>query len=277
MKVWVNGELLDGAAPAVRADDRGLLVGDGVFETMKVLGGAPFALTRHLDRLRRSATGMFLAVPADDALRAAVHETLAANAAELPGGDARLRITVTGGPGPMGSARGDSRPTLIVSTGTLPTYPGPAAVVTVPWPRNDRSATAAIKTTSFADNVIALAYARDRGGDEAIFANTLGQLCEGSGTNVFVGIGGELLTPPLTAGCLPGVTRALLLEWTAAREVDLPIEALAEADEAFLASTTRDVHPISHVDGRAMKGVPGPLTQAAATAFQAAAARNPDP
>ncbi|MDQ1727357.1 MAG: branched-chain amino acid aminotransferase [Frankiaceae bacterium] len=272
MKTWVNGDLLDSGAPAVRADDRGLLVGDGVFETMKVLGGTPFALTRHLDRLRRSADGMFLAVPSDAELRAAVVATLAANAADLPGGDARLRITVTGGPGPMGSVRGSSPPTLIVTTGKLPEYSGPARVVTVPWPRNERAATAGIKTTSYADNVVALAYAHERGGDEAIFPNTAGQLCEGSGTNVFVGIGGRLLTPPLNAGCLAGVTRALLLEWTDAEEAELPLSALAEADEAFLASTTRDVHPISHVDGRALPCVGGPLSQAAGAAFAQRAA-----
>jgi branched-chain amino acid aminotransferase len=272
MKTWVNGELTAGDAAAIRADDRGLLVGDGVFETMKVIGGTPFALTRHLDRLRRSADGMFLAIPPDADLRAAVIETLAANASELPGGDARLRITVTGGPGPMGSARGSAAPTLIVTTGKLPAYSGPARVVTVPWPRTERAATAGIKTTSYADNVVALAYAHERGGDEAIFPNTLGRLCEGSGTNVFVGIGGQLLTPPLSAGCLAGVTRALLLEWTDAREADLPLSALAEADEAFLASTTRDVHPISHVDGQALPHVGGPLSQAAGAAFARRAA-----
>ena len=277
MKTWVNGELVASDATSVRADDRGLLVGDGVFETMKVLAGRPFALTRHLDRLRRSANGMFLAIPRDVDLRAAVLETLEANASELPGGDARLRITVTGGPGPMGSARGSAAPTLIVTAGKLPLYAGPARVVTVPWPRNERAATAGIKTTSYADNVVALAYAHERGGDEAIFPNTLGQLCEGSGTNVFVGIGGQLLTPPLSAGCLAGVTRALLLEWTGAREADLPMSALAEADEAFLSSTTRDVHPISHVDGREVASIGGPLSQAAAAAFSARAAESVDP
>ncbi|MCU1675547.1 MAG: aminotransferase class [Frankiales bacterium] len=277
MKTWVNGTLVAGDVAAIRADDRGLLVGDGVFETMKVIGGTPFALTRHLDRLRRSAEGMFLAVPPDGVLRAAVIETLSVNAAELPGGDARLRITVTGGPGPMGSARGSSAPTLIVTTGRLPAYPGPAKVVTVPWPRNERAATAGIKTTSYADNVVALAYAHERGGDEAIFPNTAGQLCEGSGTNVFVGIAGQLLTPPLSAGCLAGVTRALLLEWTGAVELDLPLSALAEADEAFLASTTRDVHPISHVDGHALPSVGGALSRGAAAAFALRASRHVDP
>jgi branched-chain amino acid aminotransferase len=278
VKTWVNGELLDGAAPAIHADDRGLLVGDGVFETMKVLGGVPFALTRHLARLRRSADGMFLRVPPDAALRDAVRATLDANSAELPGGDARLRVTVTAGSGgPMGSGRGDARPTLIVSVGPLPAYAAPAAVVTAPWPVNERAATVGLKTISYADNVVALAYARERGGDEAILGNTAGMLCEGSGTNVFLSWGGRLVTPPLSAGCLAGVTRGLLLEWADVIEADVPLEALADADEAFLASTTRDVHPIASVDGRPLSQVGGPLTRTASAAFAAAAATNVDP
>jgi branched-chain amino acid aminotransferase len=278
VKIWVNGELVDAQAATVRADDRGLLVGDGVFETMKVLGGVPFALTRHLDRLRRSADGMLLGLPPDGYIRDAIRAALAANAGALPGGDARLRVTVTAGSGgPMGSARGDADPTLIVSVGPLPAYAAPAAVVTVPWPVNERAATVGLKTISYADNVVALAYARERGGDEAILGNTAGMLCEGSGTNVFLAWGGRLVTPPLSAGCLAGVTRGLLLEWADAEEADVPLGALAEADEAFLASTTRDVHPIASVDGRPLPLVPGPLTRAAAEAFARSAATKIDP
>jgi branched-chain amino acid aminotransferase len=102
-------------------------------------------------------------------------------------------------------------------------------------------------------------------------------LCEGSGTNVFLAWGGRLVTPPLSAGCLAGVTRGLLLEWADAEEADVPLGALAEADEAFLASTTRDVHPIASVDGRPLPLVPGPLTRAAAEAFARSAATKIDP
>ena len=92
----------------------------------------------------------------------------------------------------------------------------------VPWPRNELGALSGLKTTSYAENVRALAYAAERGGSEAIFANTAANLCEGTGTNIFVVAGGRLITPPLSAGCLAGVTRALVLEWVGAAEEDMP-------------------------------------------------------
>ncbi len=119
--------------------------------------------------------------------------------------------------------------------------------MTVPWPRNERGALAGLKTTSYAENVVALAYARERGRGEAIFANLAGHLCEGTGSNVFYVVDGELRTPTLASGCLAGISRDLLLEWYGAREVDEPVEVLAEADEIFLVSTTRDVQPVHRV------------------------------
>ena len=104
-------------------------------------------------------------------------------------------------------------------------------VVTVPWTRNEHGATAGLKTTSYAENVIALAHAVERGGSEAVFANTAGNLCEGTGTNVFYVVDGELRTPTLASGCLAGVTRALVIEWCGAREVDEPLaEVLAHGE-----------------------------------------------
>jgi branched-chain amino acid aminotransferase len=147
----------------------------------------------------------------------------------------------------------------------------------VPWPRNERGALAGIKTTSYAENVRALAYAAERGGSEAIFANTRGNLCEGTGSNVFVVLDGELVTPPLSAGCLAGVTRGLLIEWAGAEEEDVPLSALAQAGEAFLTGTTRDVQPIRMVDGFALPAQPGPVTRKAADIFAERAAESPDP
>jgi branched-chain amino acid aminotransferase len=181
---------------------------------------------------------------------------------------ARLRVTVTGGPSPYGSDRGASPPTVIVATAPLAQWPPTADVVTVPWTRNERAATAGLKTTSYADNVIALGYAHQRDAAEAIFANTRGELCEGTGSNVFLGVGGTLVTPPLSSGCLPGITRDLIIEWLGdVVERDVPLDALAGADEAFLASSTRDVQPIRAVDGRELRAVPGPLTQRASEVF----------
>jgi branched-chain amino acid aminotransferase len=149
----------------------------------------------------------------------------------------------------------------------------------VPWPRNERGALAGLKTTSYAENVVALHYANERGAGEAVFSNIRGELCEGTGTNVFVGLQGRLVTPPLTSGCLAGVTRGLLVEWLPdwLEERSLPTSQLAEADEAFLASTTRDVQPIRAVDGHALPTCPGPLTRRAMEVFAEHSARMPDP
>jgi branched-chain amino acid aminotransferase len=110
-----------------------------------------------------------------------------------------------------------------------------------------------------------------------VFGNLGGRLCEGTGTNVFVAIDGRMLTPPLSAGCLAGVTRQLLLELGVATEDDLPLAALAEADEAFLTSSTRDVQAIAYVDGAPLPATPGPLTKAAADAFRDLRERDADP
>jgi branched-chain amino acid aminotransferase len=134
-----------------------------------------------------------------------------------------------------------------------------AQVATVPWPRNERGAIAGLKTTSYAENVVARAEAKRRGATEAVFANLAGHLCEGTGSNVFYVVDGELRTPTLASGCLAGVTRGLVLEWFGGREVDEPIEVLAEASEVFLASTTRDVQGVERWDDRDLPA-PGPVT-----------------
>jgi branched-chain amino acid aminotransferase len=151
-------------------------------------------------------------------------------------------------------------------------------VVAVPWVRNERAATAGLKTTSYADNVVALLYAHERGAGEAVFGNSRDRLCEGTGSNVFVVLDGELLTPPLSSGCLAGITRELVLEWLPeATEEDLPMSALGEADEAFLTSSTRDVQPIRAVDGRALPAAPGRVTAHVAAVFAKRAGSDWDP
>ena len=277
MKVWLNGRLLETSHAAVSVTDHGLTVGDGVFETAALRDGVPFALTRHLERLGRSAERLGLASPPLDELRLAVAELLAAEAGGLAGGPARLRITLTGGPAPYGSERGSEGPTVLITVAPGKAWPASADVAIVPWTRNENAPTAGAKTTSYADNVVALAEAHRRGAAEAIFANTRGELCEGTGSNVFVGLGGRLYTPPLSSGCLAGITRELLLEWTDAVEETLSIGALASADEAFLASSTRDVQPIRAVDGVQLPAVPGPLTQRAAAEFAKRSADRLDP
>ena len=256
MRAWINGTLLpDPDVPAVTVLDHGLTVGDGVFESIKVVDGQPFALTRHLRRLGRSAAGLGLPYVDEKAVRQGVRAVLADQ--HLPLG--RLRITYTGGVAPLGSGRGKQPPTLVVVVDAMEARQGPADVVTVPWPRNERGALTGLKTTSYAENVVALAYANGRGADEAIFANLAGNLCEGTGSNVFYVVAGELRTPTLASGCLAGVSRALILDWIGAREVDESVEVLTYADEIFLASTTRDVQPVARCDDRRLSA-PGPVT-----------------
>jgi branched-chain amino acid aminotransferase len=264
MRVWINGQLLsDPTAPAVPVTDHGLTVGDAVFEAVKVVEGKPFALQRHLDRLERSAAGLGLEGLDVEQVRRGVAAVLEGD--PLPLG--RLRITVTGGNAPLGSGRGDSPLTVIVVAAPMKANPATTAVITVEWPRNERGALAGIKSTSYGENVVALARAREKGATEAIFANLQGNLCEGTGSNVFYVVDGELRTPTLTSGCLAGVTRDLLLEWYGAREVDEPLEVAAQAEEIFLVSTTRDVQGVHRWDDRELPA-PGPVTQAALKAWR---------
>ena len=270
----MNGALLPDDEARISIFDHGLVVGDGVFETIKVAAGVPFALTRHLVRLGRSAAGLGLPEPDLDEIRAGALAVIEASSKPAL---ARLRITLTGGISPLGSERGNSPVTAIVAMAEAKPPTPTVDVTMVPWPRNERGALSGLKTTSYGENVLALAYAAQRGGAEAIFANTVGHLCEGTGSNVFVVQAGRLLTPPLTAGCLAGVTRALVIEWAGAVEEDLPAEALETADEAFLSGTTRDVQPIRVVSGSALTAAPGPVTAKAAEVFAGRSAETVDP
>lgn len=277
--IWINGSLVAADVAHVSPFDHGITVGNGVFETMKVVAdaaGVPqaFALGRHLRRLRRSAATLGLALDLDDGhLREATRAVLDANAATA----GRLRMTLTGGIGPLGSDRPGGPGTLLLATGPATAWPATTAVTVVPWRRNEHSAVAGAKTTSYAENVVALDHAHELGCSEALFANTAGDLCEGTGSNVFVAIDGRLVTPPLRSGCLAGITRELLLEVLDVDEVDLPIERLRDADEVFLTSSTRDVHPVARIDDLDLSPCPGPRTTEAVAAFAAIAARTLDP
>ncbi|WP_328921687.1 aminotransferase class IV [Streptomyces griseoaurantiacus] len=273
MKIWLDGGLQDIDSARVSVLDHGLTVGDGIFETMKAADGRPFALTRHLDRLTRSARGLGLPDPDHEEIRRACAAVLEANPMPL----GRLRLTYTGGHGPLGSDRGGRGTTLVVALGETAPRPDSTAVITVPWTRNERGALAGLKTTSYAENVVALARAREHGASEALFANTVGQLCEGTGSNVFVVLDGEIHTPPLASGCLAGITRALTVEWTGAKETELPLDVLERAEEVFLTSTLRDVQAVHRIDDRELPGAPGPVTAKAMRIFAERAADDLDP
>jgi len=255
--VWLNGRLVDETAATISPFDHGLLTGDGVFETVVTEERRPFAYGLHHLRLERSAAAFGLRVPDRETLLAAIGLVIEGNPHLPP--RMRVRVTVTGGKSPLGSEKGTEAETVLVAASAPPPHPPVAKVVRVPWCRNERGALAGVKSTSYGENVVALAYARERGASEAIFGNTLGNLCEGSGSNVFVVRDGAVLTPPLASGCLEGVTRALVLELCGklgieARESDLPLSALDAAGEAFLTSTLRDVQPIGEIDGRVLPG-----------------------
>ncbi|MFB7360764.1 aminotransferase class IV [Streptomyces hydrogenans] len=273
MKIWVNGGLHDEETARVSVLDHGLTVGDGIFETVKAERGETFALTLHLERLTRSARGLGLPGPDLDEVRRACAAVLEANPLEL----GRLRITYTGGLSPLGSERGDAGTSLVVAVGGTSRRPDTTAVVTVPWTRNERGALTGLKTTSYAENVVALARAKEAGATEALFGNTVGQLCEGTGSNVFVVLDGRIHTPPVSSGCLAGITRALAAEWTGAVETDLPLDVLETAEEVFLTSTLRDVQAVHRVDGRELAGAPGPVTAKAMRIFEERAAADRDP
>lgn len=280
--LWCDGAWCAPGTPALRPDDHGLTVGDGVFETLAVRDGVPFALTRHLRRLETSARALGLQAPLAT-VRAGVEAVLAAG----PPGHARLRITVTGGAGPLGSGSPWGPPTVLVGLAQGAEPPASLTVATAPWTRNEGGATAGLKTTSYAENVRCLAWAVGRGADEAVLANTRGELCEGTGSNIFAVIDSEVRTPDLASGCLPGITRELLLEWVAeagggrtgvpaVREGPVLMADFARADEVFLTSATRAVCPVAAVDGRRLPA-PGSRTAALAQLYSRRAALSADP
>ncbi|MFN0130518.1 MAG: aminotransferase class IV [Verrucomicrobiales bacterium] len=268
--VWHNGELRPLDDVAISPFDRGLTIGLGAFETLVAVDGEPFAFDRHWDRLVHSCRALGLAIPVGDAVAAGMRAVAAANGH----GHGRLRVTVTAGPGPLGSDRdGVSQSTCLIVSAPRPKWPPVARVIILPWPRNERSPLAGVKSTSYAENALALAEARRHGADEALFFNTAGRLCEGSGSNVFVVQDGILMTPPLEDGCLAGVTRSLVLELARelglqVREGPVTIESWTRLSEAFLTSTTREIQPIGRVDGRDLAAAPGPITELLARAWR---------
>lgn len=267
--IWVGDRDLGSIVPEdealVSVRDQGFTLGLGVYETLKVVDGTPFALTRHLRRLDASAARVGLPGPNPQVLRSAVADVLYANA-PLLGSLARLRITCTAG---------DGVPSLVVTAQTMEPFAPTASIVTVPWVRNERSPIAGIKCTSSAEGMVAFSHARERGADEGVLANTRGELCEGTRTNVVVVVDGQALTPSLASGCLPGITRELLLEWCDVREATLPYDVLLAAEEVFLTSATRDVQSVTRIDDRRLEV--GPVTESLRSTFTARAAQVIDP
>jgi branched-chain amino acid aminotransferase len=276
--LWINGALFSKQEARVSPSDHGFTVGDGAFETMRVYDGRVFAPTLHWERLVRSCESLGIQPPARHEFLDAMETTLSDSGLR----EARVRFTVSSGEGPQGSGRDGAAPTMCCMVASAPVYAESERVATVPWTRNERGALAGVKSVSYAENVIALVHAKSRGAGEAIFGNTKGELCEGTGTNVFIVDGDAVRTPPLSSGCLAGVTRALVIDLCHAHgipisEEPMPLAALPTAREAFLTSSTREVHPIAEVDGKALAQMGGPLTRRLASLFRELVIRESDP
>jgi branched-chain amino acid aminotransferase len=251
LKLWLNGALVEEEQACISPADKGFLLGDGVFETLRSYSGRPFALREHLERLAAGARILGIAVPPLDQLERGARELLAASGLA----DARLRITVTSGSGPPGLVRGAGPGTVLMTASALRTWPATAAAIVAPWAHDESSPLAGVKTTSRAESIVALVHARTHDADEALFLNRAGNLCEATTANVFAVRNGRVETPPLSAGCLQGITREHVLRLCGelgieALEVDLAEEVLRAADELFLTSSTREIQPLVQLDGK---------------------------
>ena len=258
---WQNGALLPDNDGGIDPADRGLLLGDGLFETMRATRAQVPLLGRHLARLIASAALLEIPVPyAAEVLDRSIRELLG----RLSMTDAAVRLTLTRGPGPRGLALPDMpRPMVMIraaarTTAILP----PARGIFSEIARNDRSPISRMKTLNCLDQVLALRAARQAGCDEAIMLNNSGHLACATTANIFVVRHGIVSTPDIGSGVLPGITRGRLIEaWPEVVVQPLKATDLSMADEAFLTNSLMGVRPLVHIDGRPIgTGVAGPIT-----------------
>ena len=276
--VWLNGSLLPPDQARISPSDLGFTVGVGAFETLRAYDGHPFAITRHWRRLVQSCRVFDLAPPSLEMFRQAMSDILMANGLR----EARVRFTVSNGEAYHGAAKRSAQHPLVCTAVPFTPFSETENVATVPWPRNERGALAGAKTLSHGENIFAMEHARKAGAGEAIFANMRGELCEGSSTNLFLVHDNIVHTPPLSSGCLPGVTRELVIEQCETHgipvsQAPIPISALSGAKEAFLTSSTREVQPIAAVDGTPLSETAGPFTRRVAGLFRTLVTSNADP
>lgn len=267
MKIFVNDRLTEAPktsnGTAIDHTDRGLTLGDGVFETMAVRGGRISRLAAHLARLRHGANVLGIEAPtADKDLTEPLNSVLQANAIT----DGVLRLTLTRGPAPRGLLPPETpAPSLIiaVSANALDSGGSVTAVIVTGTRRNEQSPLSRIKSLNYLDNILAAREAREKGADEALLLNGAGNLASASSSNLFAVIGGELVTPPTLDGCLDGVMRADVLRALNGTERSLAPGDLAGASEAILTNCL-SVRPLTAVDGTAIgDGLPGPVTEQA--------------
>jgi branched-chain amino acid aminotransferase len=271
MQVFVNGTLVPKEQAVVSVFDHGLLYGDGVFEGIRVYGGKVFLLKEHVERLYESALAIRLVIPMSPAdMAAAVEKTVAANKI----GDGYVRLVVTRGAGSLGlDIRKTSHPQVIIIADTISLYPVELyekgmEIITASTIRNHPAALSPrIKSLNYLNNIMAKIEATDAGAPEAIMLNHKGDVAECTGDNLFLVKRGELLTPPLDAGVLDGITRRAVMRLAVqagvtVREITLQRHDVYVADECFLTGTAAEVIPVVGVDGRKIgSGKPGPVTQ----------------
>jgi len=238
----LDGEIMLASEATIPATDEGLIRGDGVFEVMRVYDGRPFALDRHLARLERSARNLLLPVDLE-AIRADVWRLLA-QAGSGPEHDL-LRVVVT---------RGGHR---LLLTEPLPANPATVRLASVTY--SPTRVLDGVKSLSYGANMLAGRLARERGFDEALLVTPHGRVLEAPTSSIFWVKDGELVTPPLDEHILASITRAIVIDATDAAERSCTLDELLQADEAFLASTAREVHPVSAIDERRFDA-PGPVT-----------------
>jgi branched-chain amino acid aminotransferase len=280
----VNGEIAPAEQARVSVLDNGFTFGDAVYETLRTYGGRPFHLERHLDRLRRSAQRLAIAIPAADDALARHLEALLRQAANP---ESYIRIIVSRGEGDL-SYRFDrvKGPTVVMAVKPYEPFParhyteGVAVILSSVRRNHPRALDPAIKSCNLLNNILAVQEAQAKGAVEPILLNEIGEVAEGASANVFMVKEGALLTPPLEAGILPGVTRQVVLDLCPGldipfREEPIAVKDLLAADEAFITSTLKEILPIATIDGGPVgRGQPGPATQRLMAAFREYAPRH---
>ncbi|MFO8012217.1 MAG: aminotransferase class IV [Phycisphaerae bacterium] len=280
--MYVAGDYVPMAEARVSAVDAGLLLGAGLFETLRTYGGRPFRLGAHLSRLRASGAVLRILVGETDEDIAAVIDRLVA---ENGAGDARIRLTATRGPvSEEGDEAAGPPATLLATAGPMTPYPAAlyeqgATVVVSDIHVNETDPRTYHKTTNYLANLLALRDARRGRAAEALRFNTKNRLAEGAVSNVFVVTDGRLRTPPVEDGLLPGVARAAVLEVAEALGIpaaqeSLTVHDLLDADEVFLTNSIMEVMPVARVEARPIgSGAPGPVTRRLAEGYGALVAR----
>ena len=278
MKVFVDGKFVDEKKAVVSVFDHGLLYGDGVFEGIRAYNGRVFKLSEHVDRLFYSAKAILLKIPMSHrAICATVREACKRNKIR----DGYIRLVVTRGAGTLGlDPNRCSKPQVIIIADKIQLYPETfykkgLEIVTVPTTRNHTNAVnPAIKSLNYLNNILAKIEAINAGCVEAIMLNSQGFVAECTGDNVFMLKGGQLLTPPLAAGALYGITRGVAIELAKSlgvevAEPNLTRYDLYNADEVFITGTAAEVVPVVKIDGRQIgSGKPGKLTKNLIKAYQ---------